>query len=108
MTRMTMARLGDTGRCKNTQYPAADCAAHHLHRATQKALGRPTATPTRLTPKTAESRQEMGFTLFKATNIQFNHLLLWLDINRNGSQGNNSKKGRYLLVNFVIAVDKIL
>ena len=41
MTRMTMARFGDTGTCKNAPRPAADCAAHHLHRATQKAPGRP-------------------------------------------------------------------
>ena len=45
MARMTMARLGDTGTCKNAPRPAIDCAAHDLHRATQKALGRPTATP---------------------------------------------------------------
>jgi len=36
MARMTMARFGDTGRCKNAPRPAAVCAAHHLHRATQK------------------------------------------------------------------------
>jgi len=36
------------------------------------------------------------------------HLSLRLDINRNGSQGNDSKEGRYLLVNFVSAVDKNL
>ena len=41
MTRMTMARLGDASTCKNAPRPAADCAAHHLHRATQKSTGTP-------------------------------------------------------------------
>ena len=41
MTRMTMARFGDTGTSKNAPRPAADCAAHHLHRAMQKSAGAP-------------------------------------------------------------------
>jgi len=39
MARMMMARLGNASTCKNTPRPAADCAAHHLHRATQKHRG---------------------------------------------------------------------
>ena len=38
---MAMARLRDTGTCKNTECPAADCAALNLHRAMQKSAGTP-------------------------------------------------------------------